>query len=85
VISIAPSRELPSSSAQVILLIGHEGTSYEEAATILDVPDRNTIRSRLSRGRESLRTLMDEEMERGAASGVAITSRAEAPTPRPGT
>jgi hypothetical protein len=44
-----------------------------------------TIRSRLSRGRESLRTLMDEEMERGAASGVAITSRAEAPTPRPGT
>jgi DNA-directed RNA polymerase specialized sigma24 family protein len=26
---------------QVILLIGLEGTSYEEAATILDVPDRN--------------------------------------------
>lgn len=42
----------------VILLIGLEGTSYEEAATILDVPI-GTIRSRLSRGRASLRKLMD--------------------------
>jgi hypothetical protein len=43
---------------QVILLIGLEGTSYGEAASILDVPI-GTIRSRLSHGRESLRTLMD--------------------------
>ena len=43
---------------QVILLIGLEGASYQEAATILDVPI-GTIRSRLSRGRQSLRTLMD--------------------------
>jgi RNA polymerase sigma-70 factor (ECF subfamily) len=43
---------------RVILLIGLEGTSYEEAATILDVPI-GTIRSHLSRGRESLRILMD--------------------------
>ena len=49
---------IPEQQRQVILLIGLEGTSYEEAATILDVPI-GTIRSRLSRGRESLRILMD--------------------------
>ena len=58
---------------RVILLIGLEGTSYEEAATILDVPV-GTIRSRVSRGRESLRQLMDRRPESKAASGAAITS-----------
>jgi RNA polymerase sigma-70 factor (ECF subfamily) len=43
---------------RITLLIGLEGTSYEEAATILDVPV-GTIRSGLSRGRKSLRELMD--------------------------
>jgi RNA polymerase sigma-70 factor (ECF subfamily) len=57
----------------VILLIGLDGTSYAEAATILDVPN-GTILSRLSRGRESLRTLMERGDGAGAASGVAITS-----------
>ena len=58
---------------RVVLLIGLEGTSYEEAATILDVPV-GTIRSRVARGRESLRKLMDRRPESEAASGVAITS-----------
>jgi hypothetical protein len=58
---------------QVILLIGLEGTSYGEAASILDVPI-GTIRSRLSRGRESLRTLMDRRDGTEATSGAAITS-----------
>ena len=58
---------------QVILLIGLEGTSYEEAATILDVPV-GTIRSRVFRGRESLRKLMDRRPEGEAASGVASRS-----------
>ena len=49
---------IPEEQRQVILLIGLEGTSYEEAAAILDVP-AGTVRSRLSRGRESLRNLMD--------------------------
>src|SRR5271167_817166 len=59
---------------QVILLIGLEGTSYEETAMIHDVPV-GTIRSRVFRGRESLRKLMNRRPESGeAASGVAITS-----------
>ena len=58
---------------RVILLIGLEGRSYEAAATILDAPV-GTIRSRVFRGRESLRKLMDRRPEREAASGVAITS-----------
>jgi RNA polymerase sigma-70 factor, ECF subfamily len=58
---------------RVVLLIGLEGTSYEEAATILDVPV-GTIRSRVFRGRELLRKLMDRRPESEAASGVAITS-----------
>ena len=57
---------------QVILLIGLEGTSYEEAATILNVPI-GTIRSRLSRGRDSLRTLMDRRDGTEAVNGAAIT------------
>jgi RNA polymerase sigma-70 factor, ECF subfamily len=45
---------IPEERRQVILLIGLKDISYE-AATILDVP----IGTRLSRGREALRTLMD--------------------------
>jgi len=58
---------------RVILLIGLEGTSYEEAATILDVPV-GTIRSRVFRGRESLRKLMERRPDSKAARGVASTS-----------
>ena len=54
--------QLPEEQRQVILLVGLEGVSYEDAAAILDVPI-GTIRSRLSRGRESLRKLMDMEVK----------------------
>jgi RNA polymerase sigma-70 factor, ECF subfamily len=56
---------------RVVLLIGLEGTSYEEAAMILDVP-MGTIRSRVSRGRKSLRKLIDrrERTETAVTSGV---------------
>jgi RNA polymerase sigma-70 factor, ECF subfamily len=58
---------------RVLLLIGLEGTSYEEAAKILDVPI-GTVRSRVSRGREALRKLMDRRDGTEAASGAAFTS-----------
>jgi RNA polymerase sigma-70 factor (ECF subfamily) len=64
---------IPQERRQVILLIGLEDISYKEAATILDVPI-GTIRSRLSRGRESLRTLMDRRDGTEAANRAAITS-----------
>jgi RNA polymerase sigma-70 factor, ECF subfamily len=43
---------------QVILLVGLEGMSYEDTAAILSVPV-GTVRSRLSRGRDMLRRLLD--------------------------
>jgi RNA polymerase sigma-70 factor, ECF subfamily len=49
---------LPQEQRQVILLVGLEGMGYEEAAKILGIPV-GTVRSRLSRGRDSLRALLD--------------------------
>ena len=50
--------KLPQEQRQVILLVGLEGMRYEEVADILGVPV-GTVRSRLSRGRDQLRRLMD--------------------------
>jgi RNA polymerase sigma factor (sigma-70 family) len=63
---------LPEEQRVVILLIGLEGMSYEEAAEIVGVPV-GTVRSRLSRGRELLRRLM----------GIVPDERAEAAMGRP--
>ena len=52
--------ELSEEQRQVILLVGLESMSYEEVATILDLPV-GTVRSRLSRGRERLRELIGHE------------------------
>jgi len=59
---------LPEEQREVILLVGLEGVRYDEAATILDVPI-GTVRSRLFRGREALRRLMD--MDEGAAPSMS--------------
>ena len=52
---------LPEEQRQVLLLVGLEGMRYEEVAVVLDVPV-GTVRSRLSRGRDMLRHLMDMKM-----------------------
>jgi RNA polymerase sigma-70 factor (ECF subfamily) len=58
---------VPEEQRAMILLIGLEGMSYQEAAEIVGVPV-GTVRSRLSRGRELLRRLM----------GIVPDARAEA-------
>ena len=49
---------LPEDQRAVLLLIGVEGLSYDEAAQVLCVPV-GTVMSRLSRGRERLRRLAE--------------------------
>ena len=51
---------LPDDQRQVVLLVGLEQLSYAEAAEVLGVPI-GTVMSRLSRGRERLRQLLDGE------------------------
>jgi RNA polymerase sigma-70 factor, ECF subfamily len=53
---------LPEEQRQVILLVGLEGMRYEEVAAVLGI-SIGTVRSRLSRGREMLRRLMDMNEE----------------------
>ena len=57
---------LPDEQRQVILLVGLEGMRYEEVAEILGIPV-GTVRSRLSRGRETLRVIMGMREETAAA------------------
>jgi RNA polymerase sigma-70 factor, ECF subfamily len=49
---------LPEEQRAVILLVGLEGMRYHHASTVLGIPT-GTVRSRLSRGRDALRRLMD--------------------------
>jgi RNA polymerase sigma-70 factor (ECF subfamily) len=50
--------KLPEDQRQVLLLVGLEGFSYEEAASITGAPI-GTVMSRLSRGRQRLRAYLD--------------------------
>ncbi|WP_374572046.1 RNA polymerase sigma factor [Phenylobacterium sp.] len=53
---------LPEDQRQLLLLVSLEGVSYAEAAAITGAPI-GTVMSRLSRGRERLRQLLDGEAE----------------------
>ena len=59
--------QLPLEQQQVILLVGLEGMSYEDTAGILTIPV-GTVRSRLSRGRNALRKLLNMEERRSSAA-----------------
>lgn len=59
--------QLPPPQREVVLLIGLEGMSYQEASQVLGVPI-GTIMSRLSRGREALRQLTSH----GAVSRLRV-------------
>ncbi len=71
--------KLAPEQRQVILLVGLEGMQYEEVALILGVPV-GTVRSRLSRGRDQLRKLMDmgEEAAPRTAQAAEPTARRRA-------
>lgn len=51
--------KLSEQDREVLLLIGMEGHSYEEAAEMIEMPV-GTVKSRLSRARERLRKVMQE-------------------------
>lgn len=51
-------RELSPELREVVLLIGLEQMSYEQAAKVLGIPI-GTVMSRLSRAREQLRTIIN--------------------------
>lgn len=65
---IAGLQQLSTEQRQVILLVGYEGMSYQEAASLLSVPI-GTIMSRLSRARETLRRLTESPDNIGSNGG----------------
>ena len=59
---------LPLGQREVILLVALEQMPYEQVAATLDIPV-GTVMSRLSRGRDKLRTLLDGRPAGGQGSG----------------
>ena len=67
--------QLSNGQRAVVLLVGLEGMSYDEAAKILRVPI-GTIRSRLARARDALRWLMGIDEETKSVKRVVQRRRA---------
>src|SRR3546814_2713310 len=61
---------LPEEQRQAVLLVRYEGLADREAADVLDIPI-GTVMSRLSRGREALRRMMN--VAHGQSSEGAMT------------
>jgi RNA polymerase sigma-70 factor (ECF subfamily) len=62
-------RRLPEDQRAVVLLVGLEQFSYEEAARALRIPV-GTVMSRLARGRERLRTMLSDTPPAAALKAV---------------
>jgi RNA polymerase sigma-70 factor (ECF subfamily) len=56
--------QLPDEQREIVLLVGLEELSYEEAARVLGIPI-GTVMSRLARGRERLRRLVSGDRAAG--------------------
>jgi RNA polymerase sigma-70 factor (ECF subfamily) len=70
--------QLPAEQRAVILLVGLEGISYDEVSAVLGVPV-GTVRSRLSRGRQTLRDLIGlQPRRRNRTETQPCASRREA-------
>ncbi len=65
---------LPEEQRTVLLLVGVEDLSYQEAARVLGVPT-GTVMSRLSRGRERLRRSMHGELNQNGPGCSAALRR----------
>jgi RNA polymerase sigma-70 factor (ECF subfamily) len=59
--ALAGIATLPDEQRGAMLLVALEGLSYDQAAHVLDIPI-GTLRSRLSRARETLRQYMDGQV-----------------------
>lgn len=64
-------QRLPREQRAVLLLVSLEQMGYQEIADVLDIP-LGTVMSRLSRGRERLRMLMEEAQS--ALAGTSATT-----------
>jgi len=61
--------QLPREQRAIVLLVALEDVAYADVARLLDVPI-GTVMSRLSRGRERLRVLMEEPVQVGRLKAV---------------
>lgn len=65
---------LTTEQRALVLLVGLEGMTYEEAAGVLEIPV-GTVRSRLSRGRQTLRQLMSVGLDPHSECAAASLAR----------
>jgi RNA polymerase sigma-70 factor (ECF subfamily) len=64
---------LPDSQRMVVLSVGLEGYTYEEVSTFMNVP-MGTVKSRLSRGRATLRLVMQVDSGEGPFRGPKVSA-----------